>query len=792
MKLYRLWFILLVALVLSACGGSDDRKAKYFEKAETLFDAGEFEKARLEYKNVLQIDPKDIPARYKLGLVLEKMQDYRQAVAQYKAVIDLDETHVDARIHLGQFYLLANSVELAVEEAKAALKYAPDNPDALAFRGAIKVKQQDLVGAYEDADLALKADSNNVSAITLKSVLLSKDNKNDDAISLLNKGIESHPDNMIFRNMLAEIYFKQGMHDLAIKQIEDMIQQEPEILFHRIRLSDIYTAIGDNDNAEAVIKKAVEELPEDNKIKFVFIRMLAKNKGDEAALNQLNQYIADEPENYELQFSLAKVYETQGDSEEAISLYKDIIDKEKINKDGITARMGLAGLYAKIRENDKAKVLLEEVLAENANDQSALSLRGQIALSEGDSVSAITDFRAAMRDQPNSIPLHRMLARAHMINKENDLAVDTLKRAVSINPDDLKIRADYVNLLASMGEQDAVLSQLEEMIKVAPENLSVMEGLFKLQAKRKEWEVVRKIADRMKSIHPNNAVGYYYSGLLYRENNQFKESLTEFNKAVELAPKAIQPLQQLISVYLAENQADLALTKLDEILAADNNNSFVYNFKGEVLVYQKDIGAAIESFNKAISIQPEWPLPYRNLANSYLNKKENTKAVEIYEEGIKKTNFSPLLVTELARYFELTEEPDKAIKLYEEILLKDESNILASNNLAMLLVDYRGDKDSLNRAELLVEVIKDNDNPIYMDTVGWVLYKQDKVSEALSYLEKAVQAYPDNVGLNYHLGMAYLKNGESEKARSALTIATTTETKYLGLEEAQEELKKLN
>ncbi|MEM6999037.1 MAG: tetratricopeptide repeat protein, partial [Pseudomonadota bacterium] len=169
-----------------------------------------------------------------------------------------------------------------------------------------------------------------------------------------------------------------------------------------------------------------------------------------------------------------------------------------------------------------------------------------------------------------------------------------------------------------------------------------------------------------------------------------------------------------------------------------------------------------------------------------------SKAVHIFEEGIEKTKYSPLLVTDLARYYELTEDIDKAIKLYEDVLIHDELNIIASNNLAMLLADYRGDESSLNRAERLIDIIENDNNPVYMDTIGWVLYKQNKLTEAIPYLESAVDAYPELAVLNYHLGMAYLKAGEYDKAKSALMIATSTENKYLGFDEAKKALEKIN
>jgi Tfp pilus assembly protein PilF len=53
-------------LVLTGCGGSKDREKEYLSRAQTYFDKGNYDKTRVELKNVLQINPKNIDARYSL------------------------------------------------------------------------------------------------------------------------------------------------------------------------------------------------------------------------------------------------------------------------------------------------------------------------------------------------------------------------------------------------------------------------------------------------------------------------------------------------------------------------------------------------------------------------------------------------------------------------------------------------------------------------------------------------------------------------------------------------------
>lgn len=788
----KIYLILLITLSLVGCDGAENKKADYFEKAEQWFVEADYEKTRVELQNVLQIDPKDISARFLLGRALEKLQDYRGASAQYNAILEQDETHVDSRVRLGQFYLLAKKQKQAMEQAEKALQYDSNNANALAFRGSIFLQQGDNVSALADAESALNIEADNLNATLLKATVLNRTNRVNESIETLRNAIDKKPDNVMLRNSFASILSDAGKVDAAIEQIEEIKRQQPDVLFHRLRLADMYFVADDKKKSEETIRDAIKEFPDENEIKISLIKFISAESGEEAGIGQLIQFISEQPANYPLQFVLANYYRDKKNPDKAEGIYKKVIEVEDLKPNGLSARIQLAELYSQTGKIGEAKSLLTEVLAESPNNQTALALRGKIFLSEKDALAAIADFRAAMRDQPNSIVLLRSLANAHLINDEPDLALDLMKRAVNVNETDLVVRQEYIRLLALKGDVDSIVKQLDEVLIISPDNLAAMEALFRVHATQKNWDALSQISKRMIDAHPENAIGYYLSGMQMRAQGKIQESISDLNKAVDLAPNSTEPISQLVQVYLSEKDSESALERLANIISNNTENVFARNLIGEVYLFNKDFDNARNAFSEAIKIKADWYLPYRNLAKIFLLQKENDNAVDILKRGVVATNSSAVLVTDLARYYEATGDVEEAISLYEIVLKENNDNTLAINNLAMLLIDYKGDKDSLIRASKLVENLKDFDNPAYLDTIGWLYYKESNYEKAINYLEKATSLSPDNIGLNYHLGMAYFKQGNKEAARKALTIATqSNEAKYLGFEEAEKTLKSL-
>ena len=100
--------------------------------------------------------------------------------------------------------------------------------------------------------------------------------------------------------------------------------------------------------------------------------------------------------------------------------------------------------------------------------------------------------------------------------------------------------------------------------------------------------------------------------------------------------------------------------------------------------------------------------------------------------------------------------------------------------------------ENLAKARALAADLQDSDNPAFLDTVGWVMYMNGDYEQAITYSLAAVDKVGTSTLLQYHLGMAYYKSGDLEKAKTHLELATQTpDIRYPGLEEAQATLQQL-
>ena len=95
------WIIVLCILIIAACASPEQKKTKYFESGKAYYDRGEFDKAVIEFKNAIQIDPKFADAHYMLGMSYLKQRDFRQAYNAFLQAVEANPDQLDAQVGLG-------------------------------------------------------------------------------------------------------------------------------------------------------------------------------------------------------------------------------------------------------------------------------------------------------------------------------------------------------------------------------------------------------------------------------------------------------------------------------------------------------------------------------------------------------------------------------------------------------------------------------------------------------------------------------------------------------------------
>ena len=777
--------VLALVLLLTACGGAESRRASHMERGQKFYAAGNYEKARVEFRNALQITPNDAEARFMNGRVAEQLGDIRAAASMYQGAIDIAPDHAGARANLGRVMVFAGQPAHALEIVEPGLAKHPNDAELLTVRGAARMQLKDSVGAMADAKRAVEIESDNANAVALLASLYRQSGDSGRALALLKNAVTKRPDAIDLRQVLASLYVANNEPALAEEQMRKVVEQRPDALAHRTQLALLYVRDKKIDAAEKVMRDATTALPESMEAKLAYVDFVSAQRSRERGEEVLRQFIAREPKNLELQLGLGALQQRTGQGDAALATYAKIIENGDDGPAALTAQNRVASIRVARGELDKAATLIDATLAKNPRDNDALILRASIALERQDAAGAIGDLRAVLRDQPGAVGVLRELARAHLQNGEPALAEDTIRSAMDVAPADVQVRVELAQLLAQTNRAEQAVSLLEETVTKAPASIPAREALVRAYLSANNLAQAHVAVGDLQLAAPQSAAGPYLAGIIAQEEKHFDEAAASFAKALELQPTAMDALAALTRLDLQRGQTEQAQKRVAAIVSAHQENAIARNLLGELQIGAKSWPAAIETLTTTTKLAPKWWLPYRNLAYAHMASGDKAGAVKVYETGIAATKNQPMLVADLAALYERDGRIDDAIRQYQALHDSSPRLELAANNLAMLLVTYKKDRTSLDRARALTAPFADSKNGALLDTHGWVMFKLGQYTEALPVLERAVELAPQQNVIRFHLGMAQLKSGQQDKARGNLEAALTGTGNFTGADEAR-------
>lgn len=161
---------------------------------------------------------------------------------------------------------------------------------------------------------------------------------------------------------------------------------------------------------------------------------------------------------------------------------------------------------------------------------------------------------------------------------------------------------------------------------------------------------------------------------------------------------------------------------------------------------------------------------YIGLARVFMRQRKLDAARAEFEQLAARHPTSVVAPTMIGVILEMQNKRDEAEKMYERALSIDPTAPLPANNLASIYAD-RG--VNLNTALELAQIAKQKMGTVgeVNDTLGCIFLKMNLVNRALAAFLDATRVNPNNPLFQYHLGLAYLRTKQSDKAKQAFDVA---------------------
>ncbi|MFC1845045.1 tetratricopeptide repeat protein [Thermodesulfobacteriota bacterium] len=456
--------------------------------------------------------------------------------------------------------------------------------------------------------------------------------------------------------------------------------------------------------------------------------LLLKMDRKSQAANLLEDIINNNPEDTENRIFLAKVYASLGRNDEAVAIYKNLLE----TKEDHDTLLMLGSLYVQNREYEKAQKILNRLIQLEGDSYMAHYSLARLYVELKYYDRAAESYEKAL-DLNWFERLAYEVAEFYENRHEYKKAILLYRRIIEEGETSDMAKTRLVNLYLTTGENDKALELLRELRSILPESHNVDMTISRILLNQEKYDEAIMILEDVLQTNPELTVVHYLLAMAYYRNNE--------NSKAE---------QQLESIPAESSLYEDSIFVRVKMLSESDNH------KGAIELLKQQIG-------DSVTRKPSF---YILLASLYKENDDIEHARKIYDESLKLYPEDVDLLYNYGIFLEKTGESKVAMTIMEKVIALDPDNGAALNYVGYTWADNnRNLEKALKYIRKAVELMPDDG--YIRDSLGWVYFKMGDDEQAIIELEKASEMVKDDPVIKEHLGDVYLRNNQPEKAMTA-------------------------
>lgn len=741
---------LLCLLIVAACGRTPE---EYVKRADDFVAEKKYAEAIIDYRNALQKDPQLGQVRLRLADAYSQLGDLQHAYGEYIRAADLLPNNDDAQLKAGAMLLMANRLAEAKTKAQTVLKRAPRNAGALMLLGNALAGTNDLTGAIELVQRAIETSPDTGSAYANLATLQLARGDSQMAEASFKKAVNASPTSTTTRVALANFYRTQGRQSEAEASLKAAAAIDPTDVTVNGNLADLYLRTGRVKEAEAPIRAIAAAMPATTSKLVLAEYYIKANRTNEAAA--LLDALASDKDSYGIAKARLAVLEySEGRAPAAHKTLDAILAREPKNARVLLLK---GKILAAQKDYEGALKFVRAAAKENAaNAAEATLVEAQVYLDRGQLEEAEQGLTQVLSLQPQSVMAQLALSRLHAAVGNRQAAVDFAKQAAAGAPGSAEVRLTLATTLLDAGHFQQAAMELRALQDAYPQSALVQVQIGRLAVAQRDVTRARQA----------------------------------FANALQLDPSSPDALSGLVNLDLEARNAAAAVSRVQARTEAAPQDGRSWYVAARTYLVTGDLVKAEQALLKTVELDPGNPAAFAQLGALYGRLHRTDAAIGQFRNMAARRPRSVGAHTMLGLLLGQQRRHAEARSAFERALEIDPSAPVAANNLAWLHAEAG---DNLDLAMQLAQAAyaKLPGDAAILDTLGWVAYRKELVADAIGHLSKAVAREPANPLYQFHLGMAYAKNGDDQEASAALKRAVALKPDFEGVAEAKRMLAEL-
>lgn len=801
--------ILTILALLTGCS-PEAKKIRVLESADRHYNAGDFDRAEVEYLNVLHLEPQNGRAISRLGLIYTEQGRAARAIAYLMRGHELLPEDLDVRLRLAQLYFATGKISDARAEVDYILNHRPADPEAPSLLVAALAKPEEAP-LLRQRLLGLPAPA--PSGAPVLSALASLElrlGRIDEAEALLQRAKLADASFASLYSMQAAIQLAKKNLPAADEAFKQAATLSPPRSPRQIQYAQFKIRLGEVATGTKLLEDITQKTPDYVPAWVTLAEVnLAQNKIKEAE-TCLNRALGRDPQNLEALILQGRLHNQKGDFEKAQGVFEKLVSAYPRLP---LVYQELGRTYANTGDINKAINTLNQALAIAPNSPEASLLLARLNNRKGDHNAAIALLRKTLEQQPGLTQAQFLLAEAYRNQGNLDGALEiygSLEKTDANNPQIPLLKG---LMLAQLGKYAEARSAFERAFVLSPDSPVALEQLVNLDLREKQFDPAAARIEQEIAKNPKlDGFGQLLLAKIHLAKNEKDQAEARLKRAIELMPDSPTPYFLLAGIYTRTNEQEKALAQLNEVVTRDPKQITALTLISVIHDQRGEFAAARDGYEKILSLNPRSVVALNNLAYLYSEKLGDLdKARELAQKARQFAQNDPHTADTLGWILYKKHEYPWALSLLQEAAerLPSEAEVQFHLGLISYMMGAEGSaRTALQRAveqgaaaawaadaRQALEIINLDpakisaaekpvieralaqrpDDPVALSRQAALYENEGQIEQAIQSLEAAIKASAHNVGALVNLARLHNIAGHSalalEHAKAARKLA---------------------
>jgi tetratricopeptide (TPR) repeat protein len=771
--------IFLAAIVTLASVGCSKkaRQASLQARADGYFKAGEYDKAKIEYMNLLRADNSNASAWQQIGVIWFEQGAPLQAFPFLRKSRELAPGNLDLRLKLASAFMSMGQFDEARKEAIAILAQAPSNDEALMLLAETARTQEDVDYTLQQLEKNKEPDR---AAIHLASAVLSSRKREPAAAEQhLQKALALDPKSVPAHLAMANVFLAKKDLARAGEELKAAADLSPPRAVARLKLAEFKLNSGAADEAKALLKEMTQKTPDYLPAWRLQAQIAFAEKKYGEALGLLENIFGRDTVNIEARMLQAQIWLAQREVRKAVE------GMERLSRTYPKVPLilhQLAQAYLQDANPTQAAAVLKEAVAVSPDYLDSVFLLAEVNLRGGDAKAAVDSMLEVLKKRPSHMQAQMLLATAYQSLGQFDDAAGVFRAQITARPQNATSHFMLGAILRQKGSLPEARAAFEKVLELAPDNLLALYQLVDLDIVAKDFNAAHQKVQAQVQKKQDSSATQFLSGKIYAAERDWDRAEAALLKAIELDSNSASAYSLLISVYIEAGKLPEAVRQVEASLARNPDDQRGLLTAAMIYEKMKAFPKARDAYEKVLAKSPDFGPALNNLAVLYseqLNQLDRAQELALKARTLRPDD--PSVADTLGRVFFKRGDYKQALALIAESAAKIPDNPEIQYHLGMAH-SMMGQTEAA-RTAFQAAVKAPGDFPgkeeaqRRLASIGGASGAPAELS--IEEIEAKLKQHPEDILMSIRLGEAYEKQGAFPKAAAAYEDALRLNPKLL-------------